>query len=229
MILLVSISPFILLIYSIFSSFPVLKHISRFSQDLDDINMLLFNSFLYIYIILRFMYNISIHLIVNRRKVVKFTLKYITFYLYSFELCLSLNLSIQYFLLIRSGDIETNPGPHNKDSLSICHWNLNGISAQNYVKLSMLEAYNAIYDYDIICISETFLNFTQSGNDPALKLKGYELIRSDHPSNTKRGGVCLYYKEHLPLQFCNDTSNLKECIVVQLKSKKTQVFYFLPI
>ena len=40
MILLVSMSPFILLIYSMFSSFPVLKHINRFSQNLDDINML---------------------------------------------------------------------------------------------------------------------------------------------------------------------------------------------
>ena len=169
MILLVSISPFILLIYSIFSSFPILKDINRFSQNLDDINMLLFNSFLYIYVTLRFMYNIFIHLIINRRNVVKFTLKYITSYLYSFELCLSLNLSIQYFLLIRSGDIETNPGPHNRHSLSICHWNLNGISAHNYVKLSMLEAYNAIYDYDIICISETYLNFSQSGNDHRFK------------------------------------------------------------
>ena len=224
MILLVSISPFIVLIYSIFSSFPALKHINRFSQDLDDINILLFNSFLYIYVTLRFMYHISIHLIVNRRKDVKFTLKYITSYLYLFELCLTLNLFVQYFLLIISGDIETNPGPHNKHSLSICHWNLNGISAQNYVKLSMLEAYNAIHDYDIICVSETYLNFPQSGNDPALKLKGYELIRSDHPSNTKRGGVFLYYKEHLPLKCRNDISNLNECIVVELKSKKHKCF-----
>ena len=28
-------------------------------------------------------------------------------------------------------------------------------------------------------------------------LEGYNLIRSDHPSNTKRGGVCIYYKESL--------------------------------
>ena len=65
----------------------------------------------------------------------------------------------------------------------------------------MLEAYNAIHDYGIICISETYLNCLQSGNDPALKRKGNELIRYDHPNNTKRGGVCLYYKENLPLQF----------------------------
>ena len=68
-----------------------------------------------------------------------------------------LNSFIQYFLLIKCGDIETNQGPFNdKKSLSICHWNLNGISKHNYVKLSMLEAYNALHNYDIICISETF-------------------------------------------------------------------------
>ena len=44
------------------------------------------------------------------------------------------------------GDIENNPGPNNeRKSISICQWNLNSISTQNYVKLSMLEAYNSIY------------------------------------------------------------------------------------
>ena len=131
---------------------------------------------------------------------------------------LQLIILVLTFLLIMSGDIETNPGPNNETkSISICHWNLNGISTQNFVKLSMLEAYNSIYDYDIICLSETYLNSPQSGNDPALNLQGYELVRSDHPSNTKRGGVCMYYKEHLPLKVRNDISSLSECIVVELK------------
>ena len=68
--------------------------------------MLLFNSFLYIYVTLLFMYNISVHLIVNQRKVVKFTLKYLTSYLHLFELN-------QYCFLIIGDNIETNPGPHN--------------------------------------------------------------------------------------------------------------------
>ena len=73
----------------------------------------------------------------------------------------------------------------------------------------MLEAYNALHNYDIICISETFLNSSHLNNDPTLKLQGYELIRSDHPSNTKRGGVCLYYKEHLPLKLRTQYLNIK--------------------
>ena len=47
----------------------------------------------------------------------------------------------------------------------------------------MLEAYNAIHDYDIICLSETFLDSSYPDNCHELKLKGFELIRSDHPSN----------------------------------------------
>ena len=49
-----------------------------------------------------------------------------------------------YSLAIKlSGDIEENPGPkpNSSDCLSICHWNLNSISAHNFIKLSVLRAY----------------------------------------------------------------------------------------
>ena len=42
------------------------------------------------------------------------------------------------------------------------------------------------------------------------------MIRSDHPSNTKRGRVCLYYKNYLPLRVLN-ISYLKECLNSELK------------
>ena len=37
-------------------------------------------------------------------------------------------------------------------------------------------------------------------------LVGYNLIRSDHLSNTKRGGVCIYYKESLAVRLVGITS-----------------------
>ena len=40
-------------------------------------------------------------------------------------------------------------------------------------------------------------------DDNNLVNSGYNLIRSDHPFNTKRGGVCLYYKNHLPISVLN--------------------------
>ena len=44
------------------------------------------------------------------------------------------------FLILLNGDVEINPGPrHNSgESFSICHWNLNSVSAYNYTKLSSL-------------------------------------------------------------------------------------------
>ena len=39
---------------------------------------------------------------------------------------------------------------------------------------------------------------------------------SDHPSNIKRGGVCIYCKETLPLRVIN-INYLNECIRFELK------------
>ena len=41
----------------------------------------------------------------------------------------------------RSGDIEQNPGlkSNSFQSFSICHWNVNSISAHNFIKISLLK------------------------------------------------------------------------------------------
>ena len=43
------------------------------------------------------------------------------------------------FLILLSGDVEINPGRrHNSgEFFSVCHWNLNSVSAYNYIKLSL--------------------------------------------------------------------------------------------
>ena len=90
-------------------------------------------------------------------------------------------------------DVEENPGPKlsSNQIFSICHWNLNRISAHNYIKLSLSRAYLSTHKFDVICISETYLDSDASDEDTNLEIVGYTLIRSDHPSNTKRGGACL--------------------------------------
>ena len=42
------------------------------------------------------------------------------------------------------------------------------------------------------------------------------LFRADHPSNTKRGGVCIYYRNSLPLKILG-SQYLKECINFEIK------------
>ena len=220
--LLVFLSPIIIIFYSAFSSYPFLLSVNKFFRNMNDINAFFFEAFLYIFITLRFIINAIQHIIFKRRNVSRPVANYLTSYIFLLEVCLIINPFIEYYLLKLCGDIETNPGPYNEtaENISICHWNLNGIAAHNYIKHSMLEAYNALYSYDLICISETFLDSSHSDDDHILNMQGYNLIRADHPDNTKRGGVCIYYKEHLPLKVRNDISPLKECVVVEIKANK---------
>ena len=111
-----------------------------------------------------------------------------------------------------SCDIEINPGPKSsyRNCFSICHWNLNSISVQSYTKVSLLAAYNLIHNFDIICISETFLYSETAANDPNLEISGHNMYHADHPSNCKRG-VCIFYKATLHLRVLN-IPNLNECI-----------------
>ena len=81
-----------------------------------------------------------------------------------------------------------------------------------------------MHNFDIICISETFLNTDHSTDDPRFNLEGYAMIRSDNASNTKRGVVCLFYKEHLPFVRRTDITYLNECIVGEIKIKNSKWF-----
>ena len=79
-------------------------------------------------------------------------------------------------------------------------------------KLSLLTAYNSALNYDLICLTETHLDSTVDPNN--LLINGYKLFRADHPDNVKRGGVCLYYREHLTIQLV-DTPTLNNPFFVK--------------
>ena len=120
----------------------------------------------------------------------------------------------------RSGDIEKNPGPkpNSYQCFSICHWNLNSITAHNFLKVSLLRAYITAHSFDVICLSETYLDSSISHDENHLQIPGYNLYRVDHPLNIKRGGVCIYYKISLPLKIKNIQCP-QECINFELKIK----------
>ena len=65
----------------------------------------------------------------------------------------------------------------------------------------LLKAYFAIRKFDIICLSEAYLDSSSSSDNNKLTISGYNLIRSDHASNNNHGGVCIYYKNFFPLCF----------------------------
>ena len=91
-------------------------------------------------------------------------------------------------MITLSGDIEKNPGPKSSsyDKLYICYWNLNNISAHNFIK--MLRAHVSNHNFNILRLSETYLDSSIPSNDNNLTVPGYDLYRPDHPSKVKREG-----------------------------------------
>ena len=78
-----------------------------------------------------------------------------------------------------------------------------------------LKAYIAIHKFDIIYLSETYLDSSTTSDDDNLAIARYNLIRLDHRSNNKRSGVCIYYKNYLPLRVLG-IQVLQECISFEL-------------
>ena len=128
-------------------------------------------------------------------------------------------------LLLRSGDVETKPSPKKSSVIKFSHWNLKGLAAHDFLKVSLIEAFITTHNFDIICLSETFLDSTVSQDDENIMINGYSLLRADHPSNSKRGGVCFYFKEHLPLSRRNDLRILQEYLLTEIIVDNEKCFF----
>jgi len=111
--------------------------------------------------------------------------------------------------------------------LSVCQWNLNSVWVDNFSKITQISAYLNVHKFDIFCLCETFLDSSIGDDDPRLAIDGYDLIRCDHPSNSKRGGVCIYFKNHLPLVRRPELTFLDECLVCELKAGVNRFFVCL--
>ena len=135
-------------------------------------------------------------------------------------------INFQYFyvlfnfcVLLLSWDIELNPGPRDYEkSLSVCHWNLNSVWVDDFSKITQLSAFLNVHNFDIVCLGETFLTSHIMDDDPRLAIEGYEILRSDHPSDSRRGGVCVFYKDHLSLVGRPELTSLDECLVCEIKT-----------
>ena len=99
-------------------------------------------------------------------------------------------------LLLRLGDAGTNPGPKKSSVIKFCTWNLNGLAAHDLLSVSLIKAFIITHNFDIICLTKTFLDSTEPQHDEKIMINGYSLLRADLSGNSKRGGVCLCFKEH---------------------------------
>ena len=114
-----------------------------------------------------------------------------------------ISLFLNFFcclFLQQHSDIKVHPRPKKKaavEHFSCCHWNINSLSVYYYNKVLLLEAYNALHHYDLICDSETYLDSSISIDEKDISSKAY----------IRQGGVCIYYKESIGV-FIIDTQNL---------------------
>ena len=67
---------------------------------------------------------------------------------------------------------------------------------------------------------------TISYDDKILHMKGYNLIRADHPDNIKREGIWLYFKKSLALRKI-ESSHISECLLCEVNVKGQVGFIFV--
>ena len=128
-------------------------------------------------------------------------------------------------LLVNSGDIETNPGPRKSSPIKFCRRDLNGLAAHDFIKILLIETFISTHNFDILCLSETFLDSTIDLNDENININGYSILRADHPSNNKCGPVCIFFKQSLPLIRRDDLSTMQEAIVTEISVKNETCFF----
>ena len=100
---------------------------------------------------------------------------------------------------------------------------MNSICAHDFLRISLIEAYNTVYNYDLIGTVETHLDNTV--DETKLATDGYSFYKSNHPQNGKQGGVGIYVKESFPARERNDLETLSECIVCEIQIKGKKYFF----
>ena len=139
--------------------------------------------------------------------------------LYSWETFI---LWVILIIILLSNDVEKNPGDFTNGFFSFCNWNLNSLAKDDFYCVQLLEAHNAIFNYDIISLCETSLNDTVDLPDPLMD--GYTFISCNNSLNQRHGGVGLLYKNSLPIKLRNDLA-FQESIVVELKFGNKKIFF----
>ena len=80
------------------------------------------------------------------------------------------------------------------------HWDLNELAAHIFAEVPVRKVHIKTFDFDIACLS-------------------------DHPTGTKRGGVCMYYKEFISLIERKDLFNRKECVTTEIMFNNQKCFF----
>ena len=64
---------------------------------------------------------------------------------YIITICISTTSILTTGVLLKSGDIEINPGPKTLSAIKIYYWKLNGLPAHDVVNVPLIEAFITLY------------------------------------------------------------------------------------
>ena len=60
---------------------------------------------------------------------------------------------------------------------------LNGLAAHNFIKVLLVEAFITSNNFDLVCLSETFLDLTIPNDNLNIQINGHSLVRADHKND----------------------------------------------
>ena len=92
-----------------------------------------------------------------------------------FSCCAFFRFTFLLLILFVCGDIHLDPGLKRIRcfyNFSICHWNLNSITAHNHGKINLLKSYNTVKKFGLICISKWCLDSSISSDSEKLSIGG---------------------------------------------------------
>lgn len=72
-------------------------------------------------------------------------------------------------------------------------------SSQFYKNIALIDL-SSVHNMDIVRLSETFHDSFVLTNDENFRICGYSSFRADHLTNTKLGGLIVFYKSYLHLK-----------------------------
>ena len=97
-------------------------------------------------------------------------------YVFLFIVILHISDIISAFWRYRN---KSRSRPRLLEQFFLLSLNLNSIAGHNFIKMSLLQPYNAIHEFDTICLSETYLDNSYHTDDDQLVFPGFNLIRAD--------------------------------------------------
>ena len=115
-------------------------------------------------------------------------------------------LTVMEILLVFSGSVETNlgPNPNSKNTLSFALWNLDSLPARDYSRIPVIDSLQAVHNFDLFAICESSLNELISNDNLLIHGFSPKPLRADKSLTAHNGGVCLFFKENIPLKRRDD-------------------------